>query len=185
VILTRRQVAALWIKHGGPPDEAGRAAEVATKESNRDTNAVNTSSGATGLMQIHPGGAQYKDPDVNMRTAVGKFKASGGWAPWEVCGFQNSCPNIPKTVNAGLLDNLPDIPNPLDLLPDTPDVPNPLGSLFEPLSNIAEILKGFMQTWFELVKKIADPNTWKDAGKILLGLIMLTIGLRRIFTVVT
>lgn len=100
---------------------------------------------------------------------------------------------IVGTRNAGFLDSLPNpldpLINPLDALPDgAPNIPNPLdgiGALFEPISNIAEILKGFMQTWFELVKKIADPDTWKDAGKVLLGLIMLTIGLRRIFTVVT
>lgn len=190
MILSKAQVGALWIAEGGPSDEAGRAAEVSTRESGRNTRVVNKI-GAVGLMQIYDGHypspariRELQDPRQNMREAVGKFKAAGGWSPWVVCGSQNSCPTIPKTVNAGLHFpnlHLPFTPN----LPDiTPSIPNPLAQA-EALGNVAEVLKGFLATWLELLKKIMDPNTWKDIGKIWLGIILLTIGLRRIFTVVT
>jgi hypothetical protein len=60
-------------------------------ESGGDPEIVN-GIGATGLMQIHPGGDQYKDPIVNMDAALAKFRAeqahpvdpvSKGWRPWE------------------------------------------------------------------------------------------------------
>lgn len=52
-------------------------------ESGGRANAVNTSSGATGLFQIHPGGAKYLDPETNVAAAYAKYRASG-WRPW-VC----------------------------------------------------------------------------------------------------
>lgn len=83
-------------------------------------------------------------------------------------------------------DLLPDgVPNPLDLLPDAPSGIPGIGDIVTPLTNIAEVIMGFFNTWLQLLKKLTDPDTYKDIGKIWLGLIMLTIGLRRIFTVKT
>lgn len=127
------------------------AVAVSTEESHRDTDAVNPQSGATGLMQIHPGGEQYKDPDTNMRTAVAKWKARG-WQPWSVCGAHAwaagvpGCPKLAAKANAvarrikaprpgqpipaGLLGDLTKNPW-IDALEDlggldvTPDLPDP------------------------------------------------------------
>jgi hypothetical protein len=75
-------LARLWVQAGGPVSIAGLMAAIALAESNGDPNAVNPESGATGFWQIHPGGAQYKDPLTNARTAVAKYRSQGLGA-WE------------------------------------------------------------------------------------------------------
>ena len=54
---------------------------VVTRESHGQPGAVNKHSGASGLMQIFPGGRRYLDPTFNLRAGLAKFRASG-WAPW-------------------------------------------------------------------------------------------------------
>jgi hypothetical protein len=54
---------------------------IACRESRWDPNAVNASSGATGLWQLYPGGTQYLDPAANAAAAYAKWKASG-LSPW-------------------------------------------------------------------------------------------------------
>ena len=65
------------------PWDAEHAYRIMMCESGGNPNAINRSSGATGLFQIHPGGSQYLDPVKNADTAYAKYKARG-WAPW-VC----------------------------------------------------------------------------------------------------
>ncbi len=65
------------------PWDTERAYRIMMCESGGNPNAINASSGATGLFQIHPGGQRYKDPAVNVATAYAKFQARG-WKPW-VC----------------------------------------------------------------------------------------------------
>ena len=66
----------------GWPDSAhGTWLRVVERESHGQPGAVNRSSGATGLLQIYPGGHRYLDPEVNLRAGLAKYRASG-WAPW-------------------------------------------------------------------------------------------------------
>lgn len=100
-----------------------------------------------------------------------------------------------KGMNASIFPNPLDPLGPLgpgldDLNPfggGGPNLPGlgDLGGIMEAISNIAEILRGFLETWLEWMLKISDPRTWLDAGKILLGFILLTMGLRRLFTIST
>ncbi len=63
--------------------DTAKAHRIMMCESGGNPNAVNKSSGATGLFQIHPGGAKYKDPATNVAAAYAKYQARG-WKPW-VC----------------------------------------------------------------------------------------------------
>lgn len=205
-VLTAEQVGAYWILGGGPRHVTAEAISQAYVESGFDTNAV-SSAGYTGLWQDGQDPA-LKDPLKNARAAVAKWRDGGNsfrkhWTNFQAPGTEaKRIAYMPRasiaaarvqgknlarlraivgTTNAGL--SLPDIPNPLDALPDlTPNVPNP-GDVLGAVGNIAEVLKGFLSTWLELLKKIIDPNTWKDLGKIWLGFLLLIIGLRRIVRV--
>lgn len=199
--ISLKQAAQLWVQEGGPQSEAAMAAVVAKHESGLRTDVVN-SIGATGLWQIHPGGEQYKDPHVNARTAVAKFKAAGGrWGPnpWQVC-HDAKCSNLrgEATVQASLLgdilkglqENSPGGGGPGDPLND----PNQgggnalgidLSGITDAIGNIARLLKGALQVIFQFLKKLSQQNTWIDAGKILLGLILLKMALSRLFQVAT
>jgi hypothetical protein len=59
---------------------------VVTRESHGSPRSVNHTSGATGLMQICPGGRRYLDAEYNLRAGLGKYKASG-WAPWAATAY--------------------------------------------------------------------------------------------------
>lgn len=63
--------------------DSEKAYRIMMCESGGNPNAINKSSGATGLFQIHPGGSQYLNPEKNVATAYAKYQARG-WAPW-VC----------------------------------------------------------------------------------------------------
>jgi tape measure domain-containing protein len=78
---SKAQLKRLWVKAGGDPRMANLMAAIALAESGGDANIVN-GIGATGLWQIHPGGAKYKDPLTNARTAVHKLRTQGLKA-WE------------------------------------------------------------------------------------------------------
>jgi TP901 family phage tail tape measure protein len=77
----KAQLRRLWTQAGGNPSMANLMAAIALAESGGDPSVVN-SIGATGLWQIHPGGAKYKDPLTNARTAVAKLHTQGLGA-WE------------------------------------------------------------------------------------------------------
>lgn len=160
--LSKQQVAKLWVAAGGPADEAGRAAEVADAESSLDPGARNPKSGACGLMQIHPCEAGMMDPVKNMKRAVEKFNEAGGWSPWEVCNFQNSCPPIAKTTNAALVP-----PNPFGDGDILPDIPNPLSAV----GDIASVVKSA----FEVIAEWFLPPV--RIGKFIGGGIALVVGL--------
>lgn len=75
---------AVKIDRGNGPEyftQAVVATAIALAESGGNPNAVNTSSGATGLWQIHPGGARYLDPKANARAAHRKYLTQG-WRAW-------------------------------------------------------------------------------------------------------
>lgn len=57
------------------------------RESGGDPNAVNSSSGACGLIQAYPcyGGSAWLDPMTNLRIGFQKYQASG-FAPWASSG---------------------------------------------------------------------------------------------------
>ncbi len=77
-----KQLEDLWVHAGGDPKKKRLMAAIAMAESRGDPGAVNPKSGATGLWQIHPGGARYRDPLANARAAVGKLHRQGLGA-WE------------------------------------------------------------------------------------------------------
>jgi hypothetical protein len=90
---TQAQISALWVAHGGsagstsvsgvgPVPNPVIAGAVGMAESGGDAAIVNRI-GAGGLMQIHPAEPGYLNPDTNMAIAVRKWKAAGGWQPWE------------------------------------------------------------------------------------------------------
>ena len=62
-------------------------------ESRWRAGAVNPSSGATGLFQVHPihrgrvGGdlSLLFDPEINVSVAHSLYVESGGWGPWRAC----------------------------------------------------------------------------------------------------
>ncbi|MCA1569722.1 MAG: lytic transglycosylase domain-containing protein [Chloroflexi bacterium] len=83
-ILSAEQVYALVKSVGANQGEAVFLTAVAWPESQYNTDAVNRSSGATGLFQIHPGGPQYLDPTTNAKTALGKLRSQGkdAWSAW-------------------------------------------------------------------------------------------------------
>lgn len=86
-VLSAAQVGALWVAAGGPASAEVQAETISYCESGDNPQAVNASSGATGLFQILgqvvPG--NLFDPAVNAANAVAKYTAAGGWSPW-------SCP---------------------------------------------------------------------------------------------
>jgi hypothetical protein len=65
-----------------------------------------------------------------------------------------------------------------------PDVPSP-GDLIEGIGNIAEVLRGFLELTIEFSRKLTEIDTYKDAGKIFIGLMLLYIGTKRLFTITT
>jgi hypothetical protein len=90
-VLSQAQIEALWVREGGPPDQAQIAGAVGMAESGGDPGAVGppTKWGvAIGVMQILgavlPG--NLHDPAVNMRNAIKKWRdaPNGGrnWTPW-------------------------------------------------------------------------------------------------------
>jgi hypothetical protein len=84
---TQTQISELWVRTGGPVDQAGIAGAVGMAESRGDPNVVN-SIGAGGLMQIYPPEPGYLNPETNMRIALRKYRESlaargNGWLPWE------------------------------------------------------------------------------------------------------
>lgn len=194
--ITEQQAAALWVQAGGRPADAPLAAVVAKHESGLRTDVVN-GIGATGLWQIHPGGNQYKDPLTNARAAVAKLEGAGGrWGPnpWQVCS-DASCSNLAgeATRNAGLFGDILKGFGSMDPFqghnplggPDAPQGSGPLNTQGLGLDGIANALSDLVNTIKTVINKLGDVNTWKDAGKILLGLILLKIALPRLFTVVT
>ncbi len=54
-----------------------------SRESGGDPSAINSSSGACGLLQLYPcyGGSAWLDPMTNLRLAYQKYRASG-FSPW-------------------------------------------------------------------------------------------------------
>ena len=79
--LSKAQLAALWIRAGGPRGVANTAAAIALAESGGDPKIVN-SIGASGLWQIHPAEPGSLNALQNARQAVRKYSESG-WRPWE------------------------------------------------------------------------------------------------------
>jgi hypothetical protein len=120
---TAAQIAQLWVSEGGPRDQAQIAGAVGMAESGGDPNAYNPS-GATGLMQILgavlPG--DLRDPAVNMRNAIKKWRDAHGWTPWVAYTNGNYLRYMGK---AGVLPSGPVTPEPADCFETTgnPDGP--------------------------------------------------------------
>lgn len=90
------EVAGFWIAAGGPGgDSAAIAAYIAQAESGLNPGAIQQgqpySTTGWGLWQITPGDSQPQagedfhllNPMNNAVAAVGKYRAAGGWSPWE------------------------------------------------------------------------------------------------------
>lgn len=193
--LSTLQCAQLWVDAGGSEEDAPMAAVITRPESGGRVAVVN-SIGATGLWQIHPGGEQYKNAWNNAKAAVSKRKGAGKWGPnpWAVCR-DGACSNLQSQADAlakkiarrgGL--NLP--PSSVTgsgggLLPDI-GIPNPLSGLdaiASAIRNIGEALLGILKIYLEVLRKIADPQTYIDALKIFGGIILVYMGLKRLFEV--
>ena len=68
---------------GWPAVARGTWIRVVTLESHGQPGDVNRRSGATGLLQICPGGRKFLDPETNLRAGLTKFIAAHyTWAPW-------------------------------------------------------------------------------------------------------
>ena len=84
--LSKQQLAALWVRAGGPRRVANIMAAIAKAESNGIPSAQGpvTRFGhrAAGLWQIHPPQPGSFNPATNARQAVAKWRA-GGFQPWE------------------------------------------------------------------------------------------------------
>lgn len=201
-VLTEKETAALWVHGGGgSPADAPMAVAVANHESHRDTDAVNKASNATGIWQIHPGDPKYLDPTTNAKAAVGKHAASG-WEPWSVCGSgpwsagTKSCARLQPEANAiakrlggniqaSWLNALPDLTNPGQLGSDLGQGITGGGGLGLGIGQIAKAIADFAKLWVAVLTKLFDPKTWIDAGKIILGFVLLIVGVRRVFEITT
>ena len=177
--LSAFEVMQLWVDADGPVNQAAMASVVSKYESRRRLHAVNSASGATGLMQIHPGGDQYKNAWTNMQTAVAKWKA-GGWRPWSVCnaakdpwqGGTTGCENLAREAarldkryrnklgDTGGIVDIPDSLNPVD------DVAGAISAIFKPLADFFQI--------------ITDADTWLRIGKVLLGAILILFAVNQL-----
>lgn len=152
---------ALWVKHGGPRSVQAIAAAIALAESQGNPHAVN-SIGATGLWQIHPGGPQYLDPDVNAATAVAKFKAAGNkFTPWTTYTGADT-PGHRKTY----LDYLPRAGLAGSAIP-------PVGAAQEGAVGAAKTVGSFLGT---LSESIFSADWWLRVGLILLGVLAMAGG---------
>lgn len=87
-VFSQGEMEQLWVKAGGPSDQAKVAGAVGEAESSGRQYArgpMTQYGQALGLMQILgqvvPG--DIFDPLVNFKNAVSKWKAAGGWSPWE------------------------------------------------------------------------------------------------------
>jgi hypothetical protein len=213
--LTPEQVGAIWILSGGPRDATADAISYAYVESGFETDAVSDAGAVglwqghpgreeyknpfvVGRMAV----AKYRDGGNSFVKHWDRWQAGGTsakrlaylprakLAAARVVRMNDT--QLKRVVQAGIGPvPIPPI-NPLDLLPDNgpdlPDIPNPLeglGEVASALGNVAELFRGFFEIWIDILRKIMDPDTWKDAGKVLLGFILLTIAVRRLFTVVT
>lgn len=85
--LSQAQIRDLWVEQHGPPSQSEIAGAVGMAESQGDPDALGppTQYGrAVGVMQILgavlPG--DLRDPHVNMRNAIKKWRDARGWTPW-------------------------------------------------------------------------------------------------------
>lgn len=106
---TYAQLEGLWINAGGPPREAETMAAIAEAESGGRSDAFNAS-GATGLWQIlgavNPADQSHlKDPQVNAKEAVLKYKTQGlhAWVTYTTGAYRRFMRgNVsPNTSGAG------------------------------------------------------------------------------------
>lgn len=161
--LTTDEAAQLWVDAGGDKNDAPMAAAITRPESGGQVDIVN-SIGATGLWQIHPGGAQYTNAWNNAKAAVAKRRASKNkWGPnpWAVC-HDAKCSNLQSQADA-IAAHMKH----LDV--GGVSVPTP-GQAVDSVGNaIAAVVKPIG----DFFKIVSDPATWIRIGKVLLGAIIL------------
>lgn len=202
---SRRKLAALWISEGGNPDIAYLMADIALSESRGYEGAISPT-GCRGLWQICPPPDDATNPQANARYAIAK--ANDGLHHWT--NYNTTAANLvaahyrnpdrnkragQRLKQAGLFGPFSPGPGPdlfdlpggggddggdslLDRGGDLLQDINPLAGITDPILKIGEVIVNWSN-------KLADPNTWKDAGKIMLGLILLYMGLKRTFELQT
>lgn len=209
---SKDQLAALWVEEGGPPEVAYLMADIAYTESRGQERSV-SSTGCKGLWQICPPPDDAFDPRANARYAIAKYRSSQGLGAWTrynpaaarlVSQFR-ARPNKYRRQTARLQKaGLKELPGDLfpwlpggkgDLDPLDKDRPEKLlekGTEILGLDAVADALRevgnaiGVIAKFVaEIARKVADPETWLAAGKLMLGFILLTIGLKRMFTLAT
>lgn len=152
----------LWVLHGGPKGVAPVAAAIALAESGGNPHVVN-GVGATGLWQIHPGGSQYLDPNVNAAAAVAKFKGAGNkFTPWTTYTGADT-PGHRKTY--------------LDFLPGGTSTLGPPGSGIPGVDSGMNAAADAITSVPKFLAKISDPEFLKRAGFVILGFVVLIMAL--------
>ena len=174
-----------------------------------------SSTGCRGLWQICPPPDDAFDPAANARYAIAKYRSSQGLGAWTrynpaaarlVSQFRSRPDKYRRQTarlqNAGIAGDILKgltAPNPFGfggsddepgggnkgLLPDMPDLTPDLSVIGDAIRDVAAAIGVIAKFLSEMARKVADPETWLAAGKLMLGFILLTIGLKRMFTLAT
>lgn len=97
-------------------------------------------------------------------------------------------PGLPSIPNPGIpnpFDSGPGLPGVPDFIPNPGDAVDAIVQVAENIGNIAELVRGFFEFLTSWAQKLTDIETWKDAGKIFIGFMLLYIGTKRLFTIST
>lgn len=169
--LTVTQMYALARKAGFGVGGAVNAAAIAEAESGGNPDAVNQSSGATGLWQILPSahpqyaGTDLKDPGVNAKAAYEISNHGRNWSPWVTYTSGTYRQYLPQAQSAADKETGSGI--------SINDLLGGLGSVItQPVKGIEEIgavLKAVYTT-------VTDGKMWRSLGWLLLGIIVLLFG---------
>lgn len=147
--------------------ELAVAVAIALAESGGDRMAVNASSGATGLWQIHPGGNQYLNAGTNAETAWAKYEGAGhSFSPWSTYTSKAYLVKLPaaeiavrQTYTGGAVEQ-------------------GLKGIIPGFSFVGDIAKD-LATFFQW---ITSGETWIRLGEVVGGAILLLLALYYLFT---
>lgn len=193
---SKRELASVWIQEGGPPEDAGIAAEIAYSESRGYEGAVSPT-GCRGAWQNCPPSPDDLHIRQNARHAIAKWAGGSGAGHWTkfnsraaqlVAAHQANPKRFARNIPADAarfnpLDPfggvpLPPFPNPFDSGPGDespfPDLPNPLAGV----EAVAKALTAMVNTLRDAFDWLTSAETWFGLGKILFGAILAAMGLR-------
>lgn len=182
--LSKAQIEALWVTHGGKPSARQVAAAVALAESSGDTNNTNhNTDGSTdrGLWQINSvhGAESTYNITANTLAAIHISNNGTNWQPWTTykTGAYRQYMGAATPTSAGVFHNVFSWPwesespqqhkESEEIFPEKSLGlgPHPLPN---PLSTVGGLV-GFIQKLFE-------PAFWIRVGKVLVGLFLLLSG---------